>query len=128
MDPYKTHGAFSWNELMTTDPGAALAFYGKLFGWTSEPMSMPDGVYHVVKTGGAGVGGIMTMPAQAAAGGMPPCWGAYVTVDDVDAAARKAVELGGRVVHGPEDVPGVGRFAVLLDPQGAAISVITYKS
>jgi hypothetical protein len=127
MDPYKTHGAFSWNELMTTDPQAALAFYGKLFGWTSDRMEMPEGVYHVVKVNGTGVGGIMSMPKEAAAGGMPPTWGTYVTVDDVDAVAKSAASLGGKVVHGPEDIPGVGRFAVILDPQGAPINVITYR-
>jgi predicted enzyme related to lactoylglutathione lyase len=127
MDPYKTHGAFSWNELLTRDPDAALEFYRKLFGWTSEPMQMPAGVYHVVKANGSAVGGIMSMPKTAAAGGMPPMWGSYVTVDDVDAAATKAVELGARVVHGPEDIPNVGRIVVIVDPQGAAINLITYR-
>jgi predicted enzyme related to lactoylglutathione lyase len=50
-----------------------------------------------------------------------------VTVNDVDATAAQAAALGGKVVHGPEDIPGIGRFAVIVDPQGAAISVITYK-
>ena len=122
MDAYKTHGAFSWNELMTSDPEAALRFYGTLFGWTSEAMPMPNGTYHVVKAAGTSVGGIM----KSMAGGMPPTWGAYVTVDDVDATARKATELGGKVVHGPQDIPKVGRFAVIVDPQGAFINVITY--
>lgn len=125
MDAYKTHGAFSWNELMTTDPDAALRFYGALFGWTTEAMAMPQGTYHVVKTNGTAVGGVMAMPKEA--GAMPPCWGSYVTVDDVDATARKVKELGGAVIHGPVDVPGVGRFAVLADPQGAVINVIAYS-
>jgi uncharacterized protein len=124
MDAFKTHGAFSWNELMTSDPDAALRFYGTLFGWTTEPMAMPQGTYHVVKVDGTAIAGVMAMPKEA--GAMPPCWGGYVTVDDVDATARKAVELGGRVVHGPVDIPGVGRFAVLVDPQGAVINVIAY--
>jgi predicted enzyme related to lactoylglutathione lyase len=125
MDVYKTHGAFSWSELMTSDPSAALAFYRDLFGWTTEAMPMPDGTYHVVKANGTSIGGIMAIPKKAA--GMPPNWGSYVTVDDVDAIARKAAASGGKVAHGPEDIPGVGRFAVLVDPQGAAINVITYK-
>lgn len=124
MDAYKTHGAFSWNELMTTDPDAALKFYGALFGWTTEAMAMPDGTYHVVKANGTAVGGVMAMPKEA--GGMPPCWGSYVTVDDVDATARRTKELGGKVIHGPQDIPGVGRFAVVSDPQGAVINVIAY--
>ena len=127
MDVYKTHGAFSWNELMTTDPEAALKFYQPLFGWTIEKMTMPGMVYNVVKTSDASVGGIMKLPKEAAAGGMPPTWVSYVTVDDVDATAKRATELGGKVVHGPTDIPGVGRFAVIVDPQGAAVNVITYK-
>jgi predicted enzyme related to lactoylglutathione lyase len=69
----------------------------------------------------------MAIPAEAKAGGMPPNWGSYVTVADVDATARTAVELGGKVVHGPQDIPGVGRMAVIVDPQGAALSVICYS-
>jgi len=127
MDAYKTHGAFSWNELMTSDPDQAVAFYTALFDWTVQVMKMPGMEYHVVKAGETSVGGIMAMPPEAAAGGMPPNWGSYVTVTDVDATAKKAVELGGKVVHGPADIPTVGRFAVIIDPQGAAINVITYS-
>lgn len=127
MDPYKTHGAFSWSELMTTDAEAALKFYQPLFGWTTEVMQMPDMSYHVVKTGATSVGGVMKLPNEAAAGGVPPNWCPYVTVDDVDSTVAKAKELGGQVVHGPADIPNVGRFAVIVDPQGAAINVITYS-
>jgi predicted enzyme related to lactoylglutathione lyase len=70
----------------------------------------------------------MALPPEAAAGGMPPNWGSYVTVTDVDATARKAIELGGKVVHGPADIPGIGRSAVIIDPQGAAINVIAYAA
>jgi len=126
MDAFKTHGAFSWNELVTTDPDAALRFYTTLFGWTTEPMAMAKGgTYHVVKAGEAAIGGVMALPRDAA--GMPPVWGCYVTVDDTDATARQCVDLGGKVIHGPEDIPGVGRFAVLADPQGAVVHVIAYK-
>jgi predicted enzyme related to lactoylglutathione lyase len=69
----------------------------------------------------------MAIPSEAKAGGMPPSWGSYVTVTDVDAVARKAAELGGKVVHGPQDIPGVGRMAVIVDPQGAALNVIAYS-
>ena len=126
MDAYTTHGAFSWNELMTTDPDAALAFYTALFGWTVETMPMPDGPYHVVKADGTAVGGVMKLPEHA--GPMPPCWGSYVTVNDVDATCAQAAALGGKVVFGPMDVPSVGRLAVIVDPQGAAISVMTYAA
>ena len=126
MDAYKTHGAFSWNELMTTDPDAALAFYTALLGWTTQTMAMPGGNYHVVRVADASIGGVMAIPSEAKAGGTPPAWGSYVTVADVDATARRATELGGKVVRGPQDIPGVGRMAVIVDPQGAALNVITY--
>ena len=126
MDPHDTQGAFSWNELMTTDPDAAVRFYKALFGWSCQSVAMPQGTYHVVHVNETSVGGIMHLPTEAAAGGMAPCWASYVTVNDVDSAARTAVELGGKVVHGPEDIPEVGRFAVIADPQGAVIHVITY--
>jgi len=72
MDAYKTHRAFSWNELMTRDPDAALAFYTALLGWTTQTMAMPDGNYHVVRVGETPVGGVMAIPHEAKAGGMPP--------------------------------------------------------
>jgi hypothetical protein len=126
MDAYATHGAFSWSELMTSDAEAALRFYQSLFGWTTDKMPMPEGDYHVVKADGTSIGGIMKMPA--AAGGMPPAWGCYVTVKDVDACAKQVAALGGKVLHGPADIPGVGRFAVIADPQGAWLNVITYAA
>jgi uncharacterized protein len=126
MDAYKTHGAFSWFELMTDDPKAALAFYGGLLGWTSEDMDMGTGPYHVIKVGDTSVGGVMGKPPGAEA--MPPMWGVYVTVDDIDATVAKCLELGGKVLMPVMEVKTVGRMAVLQDPQGAAFSAITYTS
>ena len=123
-DPFKQHGAFSWFELMTTDPEGAKEFYSKLFGWKTEEMQMEEMKYTVVKVGDEGVGGIMPIPPQAE--GTPPNWGSYVTVDDVDATARKAEELGAKILVPLTDIPNVGRFFVLQDPQGAVISAITY--
>jgi predicted enzyme related to lactoylglutathione lyase len=121
---FKTHGAFSWFELMTSDIAAATNFYTKLFGWTTENMSMEGGTYTVVKVADKGVGGIMNMPPTAQ--GMPPMWGVYVTVNDVDATAKKAQDLGGKVIMPPKDIPDVGRFCVIQDPQGATIAAISY--
>jgi predicted enzyme related to lactoylglutathione lyase len=123
-DLFKRQGAFSWSELMTTDVGGAKKFYTNLFGWKTEDMPMENMKYTIVKVGEEGVGGIMPIPAQAE--GSPPNWGVYVTVDDVDATARKATELGGKVLIPPTDIPNVGRFSVLQDPQGAVFSAITY--
>jgi uncharacterized protein len=122
-DVYKTPGAFSWNELMTRDPDAAAAFYGQLFGWTFEKMDMGM-PYQVIKADGTSVGGLMGMPPNAPP---MPMWGSYVTVADADATAKRCTELGGKVLNPPMDIPTIGRFVVLQDPQGAVISAIAYK-
>jgi predicted enzyme related to lactoylglutathione lyase len=122
-DVYKTPGAFSWSELMTSDPDKAATFYGSLFGWSFEKMNMGM-PYQVVKTDGTSVGGLMGMPPGVT--GVPPNWCPYVTVADVDATAKRCAELGGKVLNGPMDIPTVGRFVVLQDPQGAVINAITY--
>jgi uncharacterized protein len=127
MDAFKTHGAFSWSELMTTDPKAATAFYGALFGWKTEDMDMGTGAYHVQKIGPESVAGIMGMPPDVPPG-MPPVWGSYVTVTNVDDTVAQAQKLGGKLVMPVMQVPGVGRMAVIADPQGAVLSVITYDT
>jgi predicted enzyme related to lactoylglutathione lyase len=121
---YRQHGAFSWCELLTSDASEAKKFYGELFNWTLEPAPIADREYTLVKAGGEQMGGIMKIPP--ACEGMPANWGVYVTVDDVDASAKLAVELGGKVCMPPQDIPEVGRFCVLQDPQGAVVSIITY--
>ncbi len=88
-------------------------------------MSMPEMAYTVVKAGGESVGGIMAIPSEAA--GTPPHWGAYVTVDDVDATVEKALAMKATVIMPAMDIPEVGRMAIIQDPQGAMISVITYQ-
>jgi len=123
-DQFKQNGAFSWCELMTTDVEAAKAFYTELFGWDTEDMSMEGMTYTVVKAGGNGIGGIMQIPEYAQ--GTPPAWNSYVTVDDVDLTAKKAEQLGAKLCVLPRDIPDVGRFCVIQDPQGAVINVITY--
>jgi uncharacterized protein len=126
-EQFKTHGAFSWCELMTTDAAAAKDFYTKLFGWKTEEMSVTPGMtYTVVKSAGNGIGGIMPTPREAQ--GMPPHWSCYVTVENVDAVAKSAQQLGGKILVGPQDIPTVGRFCVIQDPQGAVISAITYAN
>jgi predicted enzyme related to lactoylglutathione lyase len=125
MDAFQTHGAFSWNELMTPDPGAAANFYRQLLGWEFDTMAMGEAPYRVVKVDGQAVGGIMGMPPNAPPG-MPPMWGCYVTVDNADETAGECAALGGKVLMPPTDIQGVGRFSVLQDPQGAVFSVIAY--
>ena len=119
----KQHGAFSWNELITTDIEGAKAFYSKMFNWQLEDINneMP---YTLAKIDGQEIAGMMTMPPEAA--GMPPMWGGYVTVDDVEASAKQAEALGGKILMATRDIPDVGRFAVISDPQGAVLTIITY--
>src|SRR5258708_34647692 len=122
-------GEFSWNELIATDEATAKIFYTGLFGWTTEPFksaSCSEGAegggeqsYTLFKKDDTMVGGMMKCPKP----GLPAHWLAYVTVEDVDATAKKAATLGGKIVMEPFDVPTVGRIAVLLDPQGAAFGI-----
>ncbi|NJM74746.1 MAG: VOC family protein [Acaryochloridaceae cyanobacterium RU_4_10] len=125
-NPYQQHGAFSWCELMTTDLKGAEAFYSKLFGWTMADGPVEGMEYRVVSAGGQGIGGLMTLPPDKQ--NIPPHWGSYVTVDDADATAKLAEELGGKILISPHDIPTVGRFTLLQDPQGAVISAISYAS
>jgi hypothetical protein len=110
---------------MTSDPVAAKEFYRQLLGWEMEEMSMENMTYTVVKAAGEAIGGIMNIPPEAS--GAPPHWGAYITVDNVDQTASFAESLGGKIMMAPRDIPGVGRFAVIQDPFGAVVSLITYS-
>ena len=118
------HGAFSWSELMTTDVDAAKQFYGTLFGWETEEFLGAGMPYTLIKVSGETVGGMMAPTPECT--GKAPAWGVCVTVDDVDATARQVETLGGKLLHPPTDIPSVGRFCVLQDPQGATLSAITY--
>lgn len=124
IDPFKTFGAFSWCELMTTDAEAARNFYTELLGWTVEEMPMEGITYSVLKAGGAPVGGIMPMPPNSHMPG--PRWASYVTVEDADVSAQKAQELGAEILVPPTDIPTVGRMFVFRDPQGAVLQAIAY--
>jgi len=107
-------GEFAWNELMTSDSGAATSFYTRLFGWKSRPFG--HGMdYTVLENGGKSAAGLMKTPE----GGPSPMWLAYVVVKDMNAAAAKVVELGGRICKPPFAIPGVGQIAIVQDPQGA---------
>jgi predicted enzyme related to lactoylglutathione lyase len=111
---------FVWRELMTGDVAKAVQFYKRLFGWTTEVMDMGTMQYTIVKNGETRVGGIYATPAEAK--GTPPHWLGYVGVDNVDGACEKAQRLGGKILMKPMDIPNVGRWAVISDPQGAAVA------
>ena len=112
---------FFWYELMTTDLDAAEAFYTTVVGWKAEPFDKAPGMprYVVVNSAERGVGGLMTMPEDAAKMGMPPAWLGYIHTKDADASTKSLEKAGGKVHRQAEDIPGVGRFAVVADPQGA---------
>lgn len=125
INPMKQHGAFSWNELMTSDIEGAKRFYSKMFDWQLEDMNI-DMPYTLAKIDGQDAAGLM--PITPDCEGMPPSWGAYVTVDDVETSAKQAEELGGKILLEPRDIPDIGRFCVITDPQGATLTMITYFS
>lgn len=119
-----SHGRFIWYELMTPDVAGAKAFYGDVVGWTATEMPAGDMAYWVLEADGRGVGGVMELGDEHRAAGIPPNWTAYVAVDDADAAVEKVKSLGGSVMREPQDIPGVGRFAIVSDPSGAVIAVM----
>jgi len=116
-----SRGRFVWYDHLTKDPEAAIAFYAEVVGWKTQPFG--DGGHYVMWVGGQGpLGGVMELEPDLASRGVPPHWTAHVCVDDVDATAAQARKLGGKLIEEPTDIPGVGRFAVLADPQGAVIA------
>jgi predicted enzyme related to lactoylglutathione lyase len=117
------NGRFVWYDHMTRDPKAAIDFYGDVMGWTTQPFG-DGGNHYVMWVGSQGpLGGVMKLPDEAARMNIPPNWMSNVRVEDVDAAAALVKKLGGRVHREPDDIPTVGRFAVIADPQGAVLSI-----
>jgi predicted enzyme related to lactoylglutathione lyase len=113
-------GTFCWSELATSDQDAAKAFYGGLFGWDADDSPLGDGAYYSMQlVDGKPVAAIAAQPQQQRDAGVPPLWNSYVSVDDADAVAERATELGAELHAPPFDVMTVGRMAVIQDPQGA---------
>jgi uncharacterized protein len=120
---------FCWDELLVPNAEPAAKFYADVFGWGIEKVEMPGMTYTLLKRTGVkdeqgadkNAGGIMTSPPDAK---HPPFWLPYVGVSNADASVEKATKLGATVVVPPTDIPNVGRFAVLLDPEKAAIAVL----
>jgi len=123
----KPQGRFVWYDVMTTDVKAAEAFYRKVVGWEIADSGMPDRSYMILSMGSTMIGGMMPIPDSARAMGMKPAWMGYIGVDDVDAYAKRVTEAGGTIHRPPEDIPGVGRFAVAADPDGAGFLLFTPK-
>lgn len=119
------HGDFIWYELLTGDPDAAAEFYGSVVGWKARDAGMGGEIpYTLLSANGTDVGGLVKLPAAAAASGMRPVWLGYVGVDDVDAAAKRIKQAGGAIHVPPSNIPGVGRFAMVADPHGVPFYVM----
>ena len=111
-----------WYELWTGDLDAAQAFYGAVLGWEIADAGMKDFAYLLARSGGEMVAGMMSLAEQEFA--PPPNWLIYFAVDDCDRTAGEITRTGGRVMRGPADIPGTGRFAIAADPQGAVFAVV----
>jgi predicted enzyme related to lactoylglutathione lyase len=117
--PPSQRGRFVWYDLMTTDPAAAPDFYRNVIGWTTTEWDGPMPYTMFQRDGDVQIGGIMQLPDEAQAQGAPPHWLVYIGANDVDATVDQAKQAGAETRVEPTDVPNVGRFAVLADPQGA---------
>jgi predicted enzyme related to lactoylglutathione lyase len=113
-------GQFCWYELLTTDLEGAKAFYGAVLGWTTDEFKSPGMTYVRVSAAGDGVGGMMIIPQDAIDMGAKPSWTGYIWVCDVEEAVEKVTAAGGTLLRAPDDIPMVGRFAVVSDPHGAS--------
>ncbi len=121
MSQADLRGKFIWHELMTPNIQGAADFYARVLPWSSEASAVPG--YTLCMSGRWGVAGLMRQPDTAREQSTPPSWLVYVGAPDVDATAEAAQRLGGKLLKAPTDIPGIGRFAVLSDPQGAAFAV-----
>lgn len=118
-------GDWVWYDLMTTNIGAACDFYRAVAGYTFKNWDGPAGMppYTMLHVGERSIGGVALLPEEAKTNGAPPHWLAYIQVEDVDAKAKDLAADGARVCQEPTDIPTVGRFAILADPQGAVFAI-----
>jgi predicted enzyme related to lactoylglutathione lyase len=117
-------GSLIWYELMTTDADAAKAFYEKIVGWRIDPMAGDHKGYRVIAMPDGAVGGLLPLTQDMRDHGARPTWLMYIGVDDVDATAAAIEAAGGKTYMAPADIPGIGRFAMLADPQGAPFYIM----
>lgn len=117
-----------WYELVTADPDGATAFYGAVAGWTVAPPPPGGPDYRMLSAADGAVGGMLKLDEAMKAEGATPRWLPYYGVDDADATTAQAVSLGAGVLVPPTDIPGIGRFALLTDPQGAPFYIMRGNS
>lgn len=122
-------GGFIWYELITPDPEGAKRFYDDVVGWTiaAEPISAEMDYRMIGRSDGGSAGGLLKLSGDMAAHGARPVWLGYIHVDDVDAELAKTEAEGGKVTMPATDIPGVGRIAMVSDPQGAPFYVMKPK-
>ncbi|MGB8221403.1 MAG: VOC family protein [Polyangiales bacterium] len=116
---------FIWYELLTSDPDAAAAFYGAVLGWTASDSGQDGMDYRILNMRGVGVAGLMALPPGAAEADMRPAWLGYLSVIDVDQSVASIVAAGGAEQMPAMDIASVGRIAMVADPQGASLYVMT---
>jgi uncharacterized protein len=114
-----------WYELLTSSIDDAATFYQTVIGWTIGGSAYPTMDYRMIVKENVNVGGLMTLPAGAAASGMSPTWLGYIYVEDVDIAAAAIEQSGGKIHMAPQTMENVGRMAMVTDPQGAPFYIMT---
>ena len=119
-----SHGTFYWNERTTRDVESVKKFYAGTMGWNFDGVPMPGGTYWLAKMNDEPVGGIFDISGHEY-DGVPEGWMSYIAVDDVDARVAKAVKAGAKLMKPVFDVPGVGRIAILMQPDGAGVGWMT---
>jgi predicted enzyme related to lactoylglutathione lyase len=118
--PSMPPGRFMWNELHTTDPEKAVAFYEKVVAFSHHSVPSPAGPYHILSKGGVDRGGVTShLPP-----GVSPHWLPFVKVDDVDATIERARKLGARIPMEPKNLMDIGRLGILEDPTGAVLALM----
>lgn len=122
------HGDFIWYELMTSDAEAAQEFYAAVIGWTFSPAGQIDMDYREFSMNKETVGGLLPLTEDMKANGARPCWLGYVAVNDVDEAATDIEKAGGSIHMAPRNIPQVGRFAMVSDPQGVMFYIMKDSS
>jgi predicted enzyme related to lactoylglutathione lyase len=121
----QSSGSFVWYELMTTQTGAAKAFYTNVLGWGAQGAAMSGSTYHLLTVEDTPVAGLTRLPEEARRTGIAAHWIGYIGVDDIDAATLRVAALGGTVYLPPTDVPKISRFSIIADPQGTSLGLIS---
>lgn len=118
------HGTVHWSELMTDDVEAAKTYYGNVCGWQFSEMPMPEGIYYIAMKDDVPIAGLMGTENEYFEG-QTAQWITYIAVDDVDAAVKQTTEAGGKILQECMDIPGVGRIAMIKDPAGVTLGMMT---